>query len=200
LLLEGDVDAVERQLLSALSSGDDASLVVYADWLEERGELVRAGFLRAQAILAHRGSRAGERAAASQQLELLAADIDLAWRLAVRRSGIANCAAFGFRCERAWQALSPSTHAGVRHCSCCDRRVRRTRTDEEMNHYSRREVCVVLDDSLPASRDDAQALPEQLRYLEQLSPTEAPPVVMAPTKLTLGADLIDYVRELIKNL
>lgn len=209
------LEPVERQFLSAIASGDDACRVVYADWLEERGDLARAGFLRAQAILARPGARVSARAAASHQLEQLAPDLEIAWRLAVRRPGIAHCAAFGFRCDRVWSSLSSTGHAALRQCGACDRRVRRCRTGDEMRHYSGRGVCVVLDDDGdPAALEDSQRLPAQLRYLEQLAPADAPLTAMtAMTAMTPDADsadvrpadvspadVIDYLRELIKSL
>jgi uncharacterized protein (TIGR02996 family) len=192
------LDPVERQFLSALASGDDACGVIYADWLEDRGDLARAEFLRAQAILARAGAGVRARTAAAQQLELLAPDIDLAWRLAIRRPGIAQCAAFGFRCERAWSALTPTRQALLRQCDACERRVRCCRTGADMRRYSRRGTCVVLDEDATAAPTDSHGLPEQLRYLEQLSPVEAPPVAMRP--IERSADLIDYLRDMLRKL
>jgi uncharacterized protein (TIGR02996 family) len=202
------LDPIEHQLVSAIAGGDDACRVVYADWLEERGEIARAGFLRAQAIVARAGVRVSARAAASQVLEQLAPDLDLAWRLAVRRPGIAHCSAFGFRCERAWSSLSPTRQAMLRQCGACDRRVRCCRTDDEIRHYSRRGVHVALDDVAPTAPDDAHALPAQLRYLEDLTPADAPPIAMTPDGSAGGvrlpdvrpADVLAYLRELLDRL
>jgi len=192
------LDPIERQFLSAIANGDDACGVIYADWLEDHGDMARAEFLRAQTIVARSGPGVRARAAASQQLEQLAPDIDLAWRLAVRRPGIASCAAFGFRCERPWSSLAPTKQTLLRQCDACERRVRCCRTGEEMRRYSRRGTCVVLDDDDTAAPTESHGLPEQLRYLEQLSPAEAPPVAMAP--IGRPADVIDYLREIIRKL
>lgn len=54
LELEHHHDALEAGLLAAIARGDDASRLVYADWLEERGQPAHAEFLRAQLeILRH---------------------------------------------------------------------------------------------------------------------------------------------------
>ncbi|HEU4734054.1 MAG TPA: TIGR02996 domain-containing protein [Kofleriaceae bacterium] len=189
-------DPVERELLAAIATGDEAAHLVYADWLEQRGDAARAEFLRAQSMLARRDVRAMARDAASQRLDQLAPDIELAWRLAVRRGGIGHCAAFGFRCECAWRALTSTAHAEVRHCEACDRRVRCCRSQDEAERFTARGMCVVVHDTGEPPADDAGGLPEQLRYLERLAPSEAPPAVMAPAPR--AADLVDYLRELLK--
>jgi uncharacterized protein (TIGR02996 family) len=45
------IDATELRLLAAIAQRDDESRVVYADWLEQRGETARAEFLRALELL-----------------------------------------------------------------------------------------------------------------------------------------------------
>jgi uncharacterized protein (TIGR02996 family) len=62
----------------------DVTRLVYADWLDEQGDSVsqiKAEYLRLLVALAHE-----ENALAQQRLTELASQLDLAWRIAVRRT------------------------------------------------------------------------------------------------------------------
>jgi uncharacterized protein (TIGR02996 family) len=72
-------DATEAQLAAAIAARDDASFVVYADWLEQRGDHARISYLRALHALA--GWDFDQRA----RLGELARAVDPAWRLALAR-------------------------------------------------------------------------------------------------------------------
>ena len=70
-------DATEAALVAEIAAGDRASLLVYADWLEQRDDSARATYVRALHDL--RGWDFARRAAFGE----LAARVHPAWRLAL---------------------------------------------------------------------------------------------------------------------
>ncbi|HEX4422227.1 MAG TPA: hypothetical protein VH165_30150 [Kofleriaceae bacterium] len=89
-----EIEPVEAGLLDAIDEAAPGSREVYADWLEERGELPRAELLRVLELLVAM-PRAPSFDAAFEQLTerlvVVARDIDLAWRQRVGRTAIASC-------------------------------------------------------------------------------------------------------------
>ena len=97
-------DPVETQLLAAIDARDDASRIVYADWLEQRGESTRAEFLRIQQELIALAPDHPRFAPRTARLRELAATLDVAWRFAVARPAIERCdVKFDFSAEE-WGA------------------------------------------------------------------------------------------------
>ncbi|MEI4884076.1 TIGR02996 domain-containing protein, partial [Klebsiella pneumoniae] len=73
---------------------DDATRLVYADWLEERGDpvsLTKAEFLRLTAQLATNPGTKAQRKAKRKRLQELAADLDTDWLAVVSRLPVENC-------------------------------------------------------------------------------------------------------------
>lgn len=124
-----EIDAVEDGLIRSIETlRDDASREVYADWLEERGQLVRAEFLRLE--LAMRGSKAGhERDQAFVRLRELASAIAPGWRVRLA-CPVVQCRKPA--CPRHWGALVPTEDVAVRRCETCDGDVRYCWTKEEV--------------------------------------------------------------------
>lgn len=148
---EPPADDVEAALLAAIQAGDQASRLVYADWLEERGDAARARFLRLQEELA---ALPPERARVP--LREAAEDVELAWRMKVARVPIENCEhagadadepalEFELRCPKAWSELAATPRAHVRHCGACDKPVYFSRTIDEARRHARRGECVAVD-------------------------------------------------------
>jgi uncharacterized protein (TIGR02996 family) len=101
-------DAIEDGLLRAVAADDAASRVVYADWLEERGDAERAELTRLLDAAASPPSR--------RALEL-ATRTDACWRARVARSPIERCGRDD--CPKRWSALAPTEHDGERRCHAC---------------------------------------------------------------------------------
>jgi len=140
---------VERELLDAIAAGDEASRLVYADWLEAAGDAARAELLRLQHALAAMapGARGFERA--TDRLRELAAGTDPAWRARVARRPIEGCPAFDFSCPKLWSELAPTDRDGVRHCGACDQPVYYCASVEEARAHAARGACVALDVTSP---------------------------------------------------
>jgi uncharacterized protein (TIGR02996 family) len=140
-----EVDATELRLLAAIAQRDDMSRVVYADWLEERGEAARAEFLRAQELLvatAVDDPRFRER---SDRMRELGAAIDVRWRYKVARPLIENCLAIEFACPRDWGSLATTEKRNVRYCGSCAKQVFYCATVDEARRHAQRGRCVAVD-------------------------------------------------------
>src|SRR5258708_7552476 len=97
---------------------DEAPRLIYADWLEERGDL-RGAYLRLDcqlAALTEDDPRFDELVIRFRELHF---QIDRAWRRAVSRSRIEKCDQFAFRCPKRWDALQPTEDSRVRYCTAC---------------------------------------------------------------------------------
>jgi len=116
------VSPAERGLLAAMSEGHEASRMVYVNWLERRGEVVRAEFLRLDCILAQMSPEDPRYAHSRRRLLELAPRISIDWRSRVSRSLIEGCTTTTGRCPAYWRAL-PSDSDDVRSCGVCNERV-----------------------------------------------------------------------------
>ncbi len=112
------ISPAEIGLLAAMAEGHEASRMVYMKWLEKRGEVVRAEFLRIDAALSQMSPEDPRYAAARRRLLELAPRIGLDWRSRVSRSLIEGCSTTTGRCPSYWRAL-PSDNDGVRNCNVC---------------------------------------------------------------------------------
>ena len=139
------LDPVEERLLAAIAARDHASRIVYADWLEERGDAARAEFLRLQDRLLGVSPEDPAFRAGRERLEVLARDLDVDWRHAVGRPAIEGCLSFQLQCPKEWDALAPTTREGVRHCDACAQPVFYCATIEEARMHARMGDCVAID-------------------------------------------------------
>ena len=118
-------DADERRLLAAITEKNDASSrLVYADFLEERGEGLRADFLRTQETIVDADPASTVWKFHTRRLRELAASIEMKWRHAVARPTVEGCnVRFNARCPKEWGSLAPTERADVRHCETCQKHV-----------------------------------------------------------------------------
>lgn len=141
---------VERGLLAAIAARDDHARLVYADWLEERGDSARAEYVRLQATIlaASDASQAAYLAYlnAAKRLRELAGELGLGWRLQVARPAVEGCRAMlGARCAQDWGQLQPTEQPRVRTCTACDQPVRYCLTETEAYELEARSQRVVID-------------------------------------------------------
>ena len=88
-------------------TGDIASRMIYADWLEGRGDVDRADIVR----------RLAEGGALDAQLLLALAPTNVRWRARVLEPAIEQCARED--CNRHWGALERTARADLRRCGRC---------------------------------------------------------------------------------
>ncbi len=140
-----DRDATERELLAAIASGDETSRTVYADWLEERSEHARAGFLRIEQLVTRLGPGDPRFDACTRQLRELMQHIDPAWRARVARPPIEGCPSFAFRCPQRWDALARTEREEVRRCGTCRKHIHYFDNVDDARAAARAGHCVAID-------------------------------------------------------
>jgi len=140
-----EVDATELRLLAAIAQRDETSRIVYADWLEDQGEAVRAEFLRAQDLLVATAVDDPLFRERSDRMRELAAAIDVSWRYKVARPLIENCMAVEFECPRDWGSLATTEKRNVRYCGSCEKQVFYCSTVDDARRHTQRGHCVAVD-------------------------------------------------------
>lgn len=148
LLEEGaplDRDPTEGALLAAIASGDEPSRAIYADWLEERGEHARAGYLRMELVTAKLALTDPRFEGCTRQLRELAQHIDPDWRARVARPVIERCPQFAFRCPQRWDALALTDREDIRRCGSCAKDVHYFETVDDAREAARAGHCVAID-------------------------------------------------------
>jgi uncharacterized protein (TIGR02996 family) len=141
-------DRREADLLNAIAANDEASREVYADWLEERGEVREAEFVRVQQELVTTDIVDVRFQPLSQRLRELGPNVDFRWRVRVARPPIEKCRAepaFSFRCPREWGGLATTEREDVRYCSSCTKQVHYCTSVPEARDHAARGECVALD-------------------------------------------------------
>jgi len=170
-----EADPTESRLLAAIAQNDAGSREVYADWLEERGAMERAQFLRLQDTIAAMDPDNPELQLATTRLRELAAKIDVPWRVKVARPFVEGCTGFELQCPRDWSAMAPTTRTDVRFCTGCSQNVYYCATIEDARDHAQRRECVCVDASL-------------VRFPNDLRPPRRPMLagVMVPPRPTGG--------------
>ncbi|HEY5935657.1 MAG TPA: FHA domain-containing protein [Kofleriaceae bacterium] len=169
-------DAIETRLLAAIASRDEASRVVYADWLEERGESDKAEFLRVQQELIGISPDHPAFHELGDRLRALAPMVEVAWRFAVARPAIERCdVKFEFQCPKEWGSLARTPQPHVRYCNSCERQVHYAVTVDLARNLALRGECVVVD-VVPLRRHGDLDPPPPVR----LGGMMAPPPLMNP--------------------
>jgi len=150
------VDAREAGLIRAILDREPGSRLVYADWLEERGDDVRCEFLRVQDALVQMAPDGEAFRDRSHQLAHLAKQIDVAWRVRIARPTIEGCA-MDYECPREWGALEATERADVRFCNGCQKTVHYAIDVRAGRELARQGACVAIDLRAPRWKQDLSA-------------------------------------------
>jgi uncharacterized protein (TIGR02996 family) len=156
--------------------------LVYADWLEERGDPVsvaKAEFLRATVELAAGRGPKRWRKARQKRLQQLAAGLDTDWLAVVSRLAVENCQGkraeaesgegsvvvrldylFDYLCDRRWEGLRPTDDPAVRFCDGCRHDVYYCDTITEARRHAAEQHCIAVD--LGVIRRDRDLEPEDM--------------------------------------
>jgi uncharacterized protein (TIGR02996 family) len=159
-------DANEEKLLLDIAAGDDASRMVYADWLEENGDLRRAEFLRTQELMRSLQSDDPDTRMTfveqSRRLRQLATLVDLEWRMRVARAPVEGCnvhVRFDFQCPKQWSDLVETESPDVRFCGLCRQQVFYCTTIPEARQHAWRGRCVAVDIANERTKHDLDRPP-----------------------------------------
>lgn len=115
--LARDRDPIEERLLAEIQQRDESSRAVYADWLEENGDVRRAELLRVEEILVRMPGDDPAFHDHTRRLRQLAAVIDLDWRIKIARPRVEACALED--CAMDWGSLVEIDRPDVRICPEC---------------------------------------------------------------------------------
>jgi uncharacterized protein (TIGR02996 family) len=138
-----DTPVEQRFLLRILDNPDDHAMrMVYADWLETRGQQAKARFLQ---------RTAAEPPPAPGELRSFAAMLPPEWLAVVSRVPIEHCVTLA-RCPRRWEALASTDATAVRHCESCQRDVFFCGSLEEVRTRGRQRECVAFSPALIADQ------------------------------------------------
>jgi uncharacterized protein (TIGR02996 family) len=136
-----------NQILADLK--DDTARLVYADWLEERGDdasVARAEFLRVECAWARLPQNKRGKGPLHDRLKKLARGIDTDWLAVVSKLAIERCdSAFRFRCPKQWENLKPTADAAVRFCDECKKNVYYCDTIGSARRHARHDECIAVD-------------------------------------------------------
>jgi uncharacterized protein (TIGR02996 family) len=141
--------------LIAEDPGDRDTRLVFADWLEERGDW-RAEFLRLDCLLAGMAKHNKDYPGTKARWEELWARLTPSWRAVLGRSEIENCVQvhFRFQCPKKWEKLRPTGLAAVRFCDACRESVFYCGSIEEARDHATQGHCVAVDAGLARSLHD----------------------------------------------
>jgi uncharacterized protein (TIGR02996 family) len=140
---------------------DDAPLLIYSDWLEERGDAVSAAmaeFLRVTVQFSKVRGRKRLKKALKKRLQELAASLDTNWLAVVSRLPIENCLhkrtegerrgarfRFDFVCDRKWEDLQATKDPGRRFCNECRHNVHYCESIGEARRHAGEGHCIAID-------------------------------------------------------
>lgn len=159
---------------------NDAPRLVYADWLEDRGDpdaLAKAEFLRLTVQLVAEPGNADWQ----QRLQELAVNLDTDWLAVVSRMPVEICpkkrlqrgprrplgVIFEYQCHRRWEDLRPTGFEAVRTCPDCKEQVYYCDTIMKARDHAWADHCIAVDLGVIRRDDDLQ--PARM-YLGRPSP------------------------------
>jgi uncharacterized protein (TIGR02996 family) len=142
----------DRLLLAILADpGDPALRLVYADWLEERGDTEsgrRAEYLRVECELEALPSEDRRRKRLQARLLHLRPSVGDDWWRQLDWAKVEFCVSFAYRCPQRWDTLLPTEDSAIRHCQECKRDVYYCRSSEEAQRRADACECVAIDSRL----------------------------------------------------
>jgi uncharacterized protein (TIGR02996 family) len=130
---------------------DRAPRLVYADWLEEIGDVEsvsRAQYLRVECQLDALPSGDARRRKLQAQLLQLRRVVSDDWWRQLDWTKVEYCIDFAYRCPQRWDTLLPTDNAAVRHCCACQRDVHYCQSEQEAHRLAEAGECVAIDSRL----------------------------------------------------
>jgi uncharacterized protein (TIGR02996 family) len=137
---------------------EEASRLIYADWLDEQGDADRAAFLRAESALTGLPDGDERRAELEEGVRNLRAGLDGEWVARVARPAIENCSVrFDYQCPKRWERLTPLEDARTRYCDHCRRAVHYCQSIEEARLHAWVGDCIAVDPGVARAPGDLES-------------------------------------------
>lgn len=156
----------EDAFLSAIRANpkDDTTRLVFADWLDERGDAaatLKAKYLRTDVELWSLADDDPGRDGLVGLLRHFAESLPVSWKSSVAKVRVENCGIeWEFQCPKKWESLTPTDDLKVRHCGACNNPVQFCETVSEAQDHAWNGRCVVID--LQVLRSDGDLEPHVL--------------------------------------
>jgi uncharacterized protein (TIGR02996 family) len=144
-----DEEPFIRAILAA--PADHAPRLIYADWLEERGDPAsasRAEYLRVECQLEIPAAGDRKRRRLQARLRELRGLVGDDWWRKLDWARVEYCVEFEFRCPQRWDTLLPTDNAALRHCPVCQRDVHYCSSAQEAYRLADAGECVAIDSRL----------------------------------------------------
>lgn len=155
-----DEDGFLNKLLE--NPTDDTVRLVYADWLDERGDdesKMKSQFLRLTVQLLETERPNNPHADRRKEMQPLAAKLPTDWLAVVSRLKVEQCPAkiaewdekthtglrFEFVCDKHWDEMTPTEGDAVRHCEQCKKDVHYCDTLSVARRHAEQGHCIAID-------------------------------------------------------
>ena len=169
----------EAAFLAAIRArpADDTARLVYADWLDERGDadaVAKSKYLRLEVQLAGLPADDPGRDPIILLLRHYARSLTVEWKASVAKVPIENCGPqWEFRCPKGWDSLAPTGEPDVRVCSACVKKVRYCDTIEDARNLAALGECVAVDLTVRRRPGDLES-PRTVQMMGMLAPLPRP--------------------------
>ena len=128
---------------------DDGPRLIYADWLEERGDeesAAKAEFIRLEYSLSSLKPDGEEYVRRRARLREIAQSIGLSWCAGVSKSALENCRlSFKFECPKKWEQLTLTGDPMERFCESCGKGVYYCASIKEAREHAQVGQCIAVD-------------------------------------------------------
>lgn len=141
-----DEDAFIRTILA--DPGNAAPRLVYADWLDERGDAdsaCRAEYLRVECELDRLRSKDRKKRPLQERLSKLREFVGDDWWRQFDYAKVEYCVEFEYKCPQRWDTLQPTDNTAVRHCQVCQQEVYYCEDTGEARQRADAGQCVAID-------------------------------------------------------
>lgn len=152
----------ELEFLKEIESdldGDSARLV-YADWLEDRGD-PRSEYLRLEYELTSGNGTTRDLESVVARVNKLNSSIDPAWLALVSRSAIEGCYQHfdeNRACPKLWRALNKTESPTIRICKKCKLSVQFCTNLNDASWFQQQHIRIAVESTLERNKDDLQAI------------------------------------------
>ncbi len=164
------ISEIEQAFLREIAANprDNTARLVYADWLDEKGD-PRGEYLRVHCELSTLPPSDERYQSLLEREHELQAECEPDWLRQVGQPRIENCDVshsglqFAYECPMAWNELHPTENKSVRHCDACREEVYFCNTMHKARFFARLGHCIAVNTSLVREEGDLKSTPNSDR-------------------------------------